>query len=704
MVRRRRNYRHHSGPHHGAAFGGPPGGKARAVVYARNVASMISRQSRLAMAFAEWADEANLTLNLGLEEGEASGWIDILSPKAPSKEVWLKVLDGVVAAAEKIGPAAKVSPLLDDVCKAMSLDGVDAEILQLMIDYQTSRTTDQLWDKLSSAEGEPSCLRLDPRFIGMLLGRDEETVAARLVVGSPLRESGLLRMEQNSGVSVLPRLLFLVRQPLQDGIDVKSALLGPQQKSTLTLDDFAHLGDDIHRVRELIRGALEERAKNVIVVLHGPPGTGKTELAKCIAADLSVPIHSVAETDEAGGEPSREERLGELQMAQKLLANAEPSILLFDEAEDLFGDARDLLAFFGARRQSGSKKYLHRILEDSTVPMIWTANSLEGFGPAVLRRMTACLEVRVPPVHVRTRIWVNAAVSEGVVVKPEELNRLSRQLPAAPALAASAMRAARLAGGDPDTISWALKGVAKAMNGGKALPVPMSTSQFDPALVNADVDLVALADRLCSSRAPKNISLLLSGLSGSGKSLFARYLAERMGLECLEKRASDLLGKYVGETEKRIAAAFQEAADQQSFLIFDEADSLLGDRRHADRPWQVSQVNEMLTHMECHPLPFVCTTNFMERVDRASMRRFLIKAQFGPLSPDQASIAFQRFFGIEPPWHMEDLDGLTPADFALVHRQAQIQGNLHDAEFLVASLAREQSAKGRKNKPIGFLH
>ena len=55
--------------------------------------------------------------------------------------------------------------------------------------------------------------------------------------------------------------------------------------------------------------------------------------------------------------------------------------------------------------------------------------------------------------------------------------------------------------------------------------------------------------------------------------------------QVLEKRASDLLSPWVGETEQRIADAFAEARDAEAFLIFDEADSLLADRRSAHRSW-----------------------------------------------------------------------------------------------------------------------
>jgi SpoVK/Ycf46/Vps4 family AAA+-type ATPase len=175
-----------------------------------------------------------------------------------------------------------------------------------------------------------------------------------------------------------------------------------------------------------------------------------------------------------------------------------------------------------------------------------------------------------------------------------------------------------------------------------------------------------------------------------------------MGLPVLFRRASDLLDKYVGETEKQIAAAFAEAVDTNSFLIFDEADSLIADRRGAVRNWEVSQTNEMLTWMERHPLPFCCTTNFADRLDEAAMRRFLVKAQFGFLRPEQTALAFRQVFQLAPPAGLAALDRLTPADFDLVKRGAILQGTMQDPQALLDALRREQRAKADVSNPIGF--
>lgn len=64
----------------------------------------------------------------------------------------------------------------------------------------------------------------------------------------------------------------------------------------------------------------------------------------------------------------------------------------------------------------------------------------------------------------------------------------------------------------------------------------------------------------------------------------------------------------------------------------DEADSLLSDRVHAGQQWEITQVNEMLTQMETFSGIFICTTNLMDKLDAASLRRFDFKVKFDYLS------------------------------------------------------------------------
>jgi transitional endoplasmic reticulum ATPase len=374
--------------------------------------------------------------------------------------------------------------------------------------------------------------------------------------------------------------------------------------------------------------------------------------------------------------------------------------LLFDEAEDLF-TAQEARSKFDMPA-ANSRVFIHRLLEQGRVPVIWTANDISVLGPAVLRRMTMFLELKVPNALTRARLWRQIGDAEGVALAEADAAHLARLVPAAPAVAATALRATRLVGGGAQTARLIVEGVARALDGGwQPAREAEPDAHYDPALINADTDVCALADRLCAPDAPHAVSFLLSGPPGSGKSAWVRHLAGRMGLCVLQKRASDLLGPFVGETEHNIAEAFAEAREMGAFLVFDEADSLLLGRADAVRSWEVSQVTEMLTWMESHALPFACTTNLINRLDRASLRRFLIKLRFGWLTPAQARLAFRRFFELEAPLALGGVRCLAPADFALVHRRMRVTGPA-SPEQLVQLLALECEGRVGDQTPIGF--
>ena len=231
-----------------------------------------------------------------------------------------------------------------------------------------------------------------------------------------------------------------------------------------------------------------------------------------------------------------------------------------------------------------------------------------------------------------------------------------------------------------------------------AVPTPLA---FDPALSSADVDLVGLAERVRTA-STKALSFCLSGAPGTGKSAYARYLAEKLEMEVLHKRYSDLSSMCLGESEKAIAAAFEQAADIRAFLILDEADSLLRDRGAARHSWEITQVNEMLTQMERHPYPFACTTNAPDLLDPATARRFLFKVRFLPMTSGQIAAAFHCAFGVEAPVSVLKLSGLTPGDFVTVARKGAVIGE-RDPRRLAKWLADEALAKpdaGRRK--IGF--
>ncbi|MGH6877547.1 MAG: AAA family ATPase, partial [Rhizomicrobium sp.] len=541
--------------------------------------------------------------------------------------------------------------------------------------------------------------------VAVLVGSDAREIDLRLNRSSRLASCGLLTPEDDgcrgigrgSTVRLSHQLRRTMFRPFRSRAAWLSALAGPVLKPELAWDDYVHLGEAADLARHVVIGAARAKAKGVNILFHGPVGTGKTEFCKVLASEAGLSLWAVAEEDDSQGEPERLERLSSLKLLQRLLRSRKQTLILFDEAEDLLEQPGSV---FGSKlgSRSGSKAHINRLLEANPVPVLWTCNEVGSIEPAVLRRMTLAIEVKTPGELARIRIWRRALSRASVTLDDAALARLAKRFEAPAAVAANAARAAALANGGEKEIERALTGVLGLLNLSPR-PPEQTDLAFDPAFVNCPENVAALADRLARPGAPLNWSLCLSGPPGTGKSEYARFVARKLGIETMQRRASDLLSMWVGGSEKLIAAAFAEARDKRAMLIIDEADSLLSDRRAAVRSWEVTQVNEMLTWMEQHPLPFVCTTNLADRLDRASLRRFTLKLRFESLAREQALRLFAHAFGMSAPRRLSDM--LTPGDFATVKRRAGLVGEPDPAQ-LVEWLAQEVEARGLPASRIGF--
>jgi SpoVK/Ycf46/Vps4 family AAA+-type ATPase len=171
---------------------------------------------------------------------------------------------------------------------------------------------------------------------------------------------------------------------------------------------------------------------------------------------------------------------------------------------------------------------------------------------------------------------------------------------------------------------------------------------------------------------------------------------------------------YVGEAEKNIALAFKEAKREGAVLQIDEADSFLQARENAQRSWEVTQVNELLTQMENFEGVFIASTNFMDNFDSAAMRRFDMKLELKPLTEDQSVQMFKEVFKKASNEQLDEailrtqikgLDQLTPGDFAAVSRKIDIMDIEPTPELLINNLKEECSYKPsyRSSNGIGFL-
>ena len=206
----------------------------------------------------------------------------------------------------------------------------------------------------------------------------------------------------------------------------------------------------------------------------------------------------------------------------------------------------------------------------------------------------------------------------------------------------------------------------------------------------------------------KGIRILFYGLSGSGKTQLAHYIADAIGKKLLCKNASDILGMFVGESEKNIAKAFEEAKEQKKILLFDEVDSFFRERSYASQGWEITQVNEFLTQMEKFEGIVICTTNLRNIMDKAMQRRFHIMVEFKALKDEGVESLLGKYFP-QFDFNQEDIrrisrfQSATPGDFGNLSSRLRFMNQEKVTEaYITDELCKMQEEKELGKRSIGF--
>lgn len=481
--------------------------------------------------------------------------------------------------------------------------------------------------------------------------------------------------------------------------EIFQSAIKPCSETNLTLKNYAHVKEDMQILVSFLKNAIHKKQKGVNVLLYGSAGTGKTELSKVIASDLNLKLYEVAYADESGY-ANELQRIKSYCLAQNVL-QAGSNLLMYDEAEDVFNTRND------EKRQYG-KAFINRSLETNEVPTIWITNNIYSMDEAVVRRFNLAIELGVPNENMRAKIIKEYSAN---LIDNKLIKKLAKNEHVAPAVVSNAsLVVSNLNTGDRNkAFERVISNTLKAQGYGEIEKDKSSDdlpSSYDPNFVNSNCDLNELMKGIKES---KSARVCLYGVPGTGKSAYAKFIAKSLRKPIIIKKGSDLLSMWVGGTERNIADAFEEAKNKKAVLVFDEVDSFLQDRSGASRSWEITQVNEMLVQMESFDGIFIATTNLIDNLDKASLRRFDLKLEFGYLLPNQALNLFKKEcallkvkFDENAAKKISNLGLLAPGDFASVRRQAKFRPIKNGDDFC-QRLEQEAVLKNEeKNARIGF--
>ena len=559
---------------------------------------------------------------------------------------------------------------LATLAEFLQLNPVEQELLRFAMHLRSEGAMRDLFGYLPKSD-----LQRTAAIMADLLKQPKNEILSALKKGSKLDAYGLIdRNYRLDGVQDYlawgETLDFdeFVTQPLNEYALLKSCTEIPQVPS-LQLDDFVHIAHMKEMMLTYLQQALKHHQKGVNLLIYGVPGTGKTEFAGLLAQTLRISAYNITYMDSDGDVVKAEQRLNYSRLAQTLLKGKQ-ALLIFDEIEDVFNGS--LMERSVAQK---NKAWTNQLLENNNVPMIWLSNSVSGIDPAFLRRFDFILEM--PDLPLKNKSALITQLTEGKL-SLAYVQHFAKVRSLTPAILSRTIRVAKKLNTSnfAETLLMMFNQTLKSQNKQKIEPLVLGKADYNLDYVACNDNIHRISEGLKRSKKGR---ICCYGPPGTGKTAWAAWLAEELDMPLLLRQGSDLLNCYVGETEKNIAQAFEQAKADNALLVLDEVDTFLFSREGANRSWERSQVNEMLTQIERFEGLMVVSTNLIEVLDPAALRRFDLKLKFDYLTlpqrldfaKQQAEILGLPLLSEEDLGQIESLNLLTPGDFAAVARRHQ---------------------------------